>query len=107
LIRQILVHLIKSASEPHSRAGGHWRSEAVAFSVDLRDHYFPSMRQNIDMQALWEGALKVDEAKLQENTVPLSGALPHACPYSLKDVVSPDFSFDRSLAQLTKNRSVD
>ena len=39
LIRQVLVHLIKAASDPEADAFAHWRAEATNFSLDLPDRY--------------------------------------------------------------------
>lgn len=41
LIRQILVHLIKAASQKDSQATAHWRAEATAFQADLPGYYAP------------------------------------------------------------------
>jgi hypothetical protein len=52
LIRQILMHLIKAASDPESSASHHWGSETLSFRFDLADRYARSMRQLINMAAL-------------------------------------------------------
>lgn len=104
LLRQIMVHLIKAASAPRSDAKAHWRTEATAFGTDLPDYYAPSMRQFIDMQALWRRALKAARANLEESGDAVGPNAPEACPYALDDLLAEDFDFDRALAKLVAER---
>ncbi len=97
LLRQIMVHLIKAASDPEAQAVGHWRTEATTFQVDMLDRYTPSMRQHIEVQKLWAGALKVAKASLLEHRSSLGSHVPADCPYTLQDFVSPSFDFDTAL----------
>jgi hypothetical protein len=55
-IELIFVHLIKLAAEPETEAARHWRSEVAAFHSEMRRRYAPSMRQRIDLDALWRHA---------------------------------------------------
>lgn len=52
----ILVHLIKLLAEPDSEPVRHWRSEIFAFHSMMLRRYAPSMRQRIDIDALWRSA---------------------------------------------------
>ena len=101
LIRQIMVHLIKAASETGSRARGHRRAEATAFQTDVPGYYAPSMRQLIDMDAIWRKALKVAGTSLEEQGVALAADIPSSCPYSIDDLLSDDFDFDKALKKIT------
>jgi hypothetical protein len=103
LIRQILVHLIKAASEPDSEAVGHWRAEAAVFHLDIFDHYAPSMRRVLDVQALWRGAMKVAAARLAEHGNSVDSRLPDQCPFTLAELLAEDFSFDEALARLQQS----
>jgi hypothetical protein len=100
LIQQILMHLIKAASDPESKASNHWRSEAIAFNFDLADRYARSMRQHIDMQSLWERSLKVAEAQLQEHGASLAKSIPTECPFLLDEVMAEAFDFDTAAKRL-------
>ena len=100
LIRQILLHLIKAASDPESPALSHWRAEATNFNVALPDRYAPSMRQLIEMQKLWQGARKAAAASLRGHGARLAADLPEECPFSLDEIISQDFDFDDSLRRL-------
>jgi hypothetical protein len=52
----IFVHLIRLVVEPDSTSIRHWRSEIAAFHSNARRRYSPSMRQRIDIDALWRSA---------------------------------------------------
>jgi hypothetical protein len=52
----IFVHLIRLVVEPDSTSVRHWRSEVAAFHANARRRYSPSMRQRIDVNALWRSA---------------------------------------------------
>jgi hypothetical protein len=52
----IFVHLIRLVVEPNSNSVRHWRSEIVGFHANARRRYSPSMRQRIDVNALWRSA---------------------------------------------------
>jgi hypothetical protein len=99
LIRQILVHLIKAASEPTSQAAAHWGGEAMAFHADILDRYLPSMRQLIDMQPLWQRARIVAETALAARGVSPAD-LPKTCPFSVDEIVAPDFRFLQALGPI-------
>jgi hypothetical protein len=107
LIRQILVHLIKSASEPDSNPGKHWRGEATSFHADLLDRYLPSMRQLIDMQTLWLRAMKVADAVLSEHGSSISTKIPAQCPFSVADLTQDDFRFDETVDRLRERLAAD
>jgi len=52
----IFVHLIRLLVDPDSTSVRHWRSEIAAFHANARRRYSPSMRQRIDVNALWRSA---------------------------------------------------
>jgi hypothetical protein len=52
------VHLIRLVAEPDSTAVRHWRSEVAGFHANARRRYSPSMRQRIDVNALWRSAIE-------------------------------------------------
>jgi hypothetical protein len=99
-IRQILIHLIKAASDEKAQALAHWRTEATTFQTDLPDLYAPSMRQIIAMEAHWRKAVRLAEVALKEHGGSLAKHLPQTCPYSLDDLLDEDFDFDRALERL-------
>lgn len=105
LIRQIMVHLIKAASDPGSAASKHWRSEAASFHADILDRYAPSMRRNIDLQMLWRRARDLAELRLQEHGKALTPALPHVCPFAVDDFVGEEHGFEGMLKRIAPANS--
>ena len=53
----MMVHLLKIQAWPDSGATDHWGAEIVAFQRNARRRFTPSMRQRIDLQALYGDAL--------------------------------------------------
>ena len=56
-LKLILLHLLKLNAWPDSSACGHWRSEIVGFQRELRRRFSASMKQRIDVSALYADAL--------------------------------------------------
>ena len=57
LLVQALLHELKIAAWPQSRDVPHWRAEARGFRRDAVRAFSPSMRQRIDLAALYADAL--------------------------------------------------
>jgi hypothetical protein len=57
LLRQALRHMLKAEAWPLSRDAPTWRADAIDFRRQARDAFTPSMRQNIDVTALYADAL--------------------------------------------------
>jgi hypothetical protein len=56
-VNLIMVHLLKLHAWPESQACGHWRGEIVAFRNNANRRFAPSMRQRIDVAALYAEAV--------------------------------------------------
>lgn len=88
LVFQILVHVLKISSAPEIASVNHWYSEINGFLVQLVDDaYAPSMRQRIDMQAVWTSACDQALIELEERGGRLLDGLPMTCPFSLDDLL--------------------
>jgi hypothetical protein len=53
-----IVHLLKLQAWPASEACDHWSSEIVGFQANAQRRFTPSMRQRLDLGALYASALK-------------------------------------------------
>jgi hypothetical protein len=51
--------MLKVEAWPHSQAAPGWRSEAMRFRLDAADAFAPSMRQHLDVAALYARALRI------------------------------------------------
>ncbi len=54
----VLTHLLKLYAWPQADAANHWRGEIVVFQAEACRRFSPSMRQRIDMAALYAVAAK-------------------------------------------------
>ncbi len=92
-IALMLEHIAKAVSEPEAPSLGHWRTECVGWQAQLLRAFSPSMRQRIDMDALWRSALRVAEAALAEHDQQLASNLTVPCPVTLDDLLAEAFEF--------------
>jgi hypothetical protein len=101
-LRLMLVHLLKIQGWPNSPSIDHWRGEAVSFQADAEQRFSPSMRQRIDLAALY------DKAVAQIGSARFDGVAPRAwaaeCPFSLDELLreSPQGSLEPRLTAASK-----
>ncbi len=87
-LRLLMVHLLKIHGWPDAAAINHWRSEIVGFQTEAADGFAPSMRQNIDLEALYRVALKQVGHDTYGGVAPRT--LPGACPFALEPLLTAD-----------------
>lgn len=87
-LRLILLHLLKIVAEPDSQAVPHWRGEIAGFHAGMRDRYSPSMRQRIDLDAVWRSAREQSLLSYGEAQNERLAAIPEACPFALDDLLA-------------------
>ncbi|MBC7799585.1 MAG: DUF29 domain-containing protein [Gemmatimonadaceae bacterium] len=99
LLRQALIHLLKIHAEPGSSAVRHWRGETAGFLIEVRDAYTPSMRQHIDLDALYSSAIYRFRAgaPAKAREAPVSPT----CPHTLDDLLAHEPDIDALAARLT------
>jgi hypothetical protein len=83
-LRQAIIHLFKIHLTPDDLARDHWLMELDAFLDDAADRFSPSMRQRIDLDAIFAK----DRARVLRR-VP-GQTLPAACPWTLDDLLAGD-----------------
>jgi hypothetical protein len=97
----IFVHFIKLAADSNATAARHWRSEIVGFHTNMMNRYAASMRQRIDIDALWRSArqqlLLAYEGEPQQGHV---AALPGQSPFSVDDLVTEEIDSAVLVARL-------
>jgi hypothetical protein len=101
-IRLILMHIAKAVSQPDAPAAAHWRTDCIGWQDELTRAFSPSMRQRIDMDALWRSALRQAEAALAEHGGTLAATLAGPCPVGLDELLSPAFEFRDIVHRLAK-----
>ena len=99
-LRNIMLHLIKSACAPGAPAIPHWSAESRAFHRSLLDKFSPSMRARLDLPTLWRDAREdaLDDM-LEAGRAPPPG-LPLDCPWTLDEFTRGKLDFPALLARL-------
>jgi hypothetical protein len=87
LIRQILLHWMKLIVAADEAASRHWRGGILAFHSDLLGRYAPSMRQRIDLDAIWRSARDQLRASCEAVQEPAVRQLADHCPLELDALV--------------------
>jgi hypothetical protein len=84
---QALLHVLKAKAWPLSRDAPHWRSEARVARINAADAYAPSMRQKIDIAAIYAKALRAMPDTIDGQP---PSPVPDVCPVTLDDLLSED-----------------
>jgi hypothetical protein len=79
----ILVHLLKLHAWPDGEACAHWRGEIVAFRNNANRRFAPSMRQRIDIGALYAEA--AEQLREIDPDIRLPDGNPPTLDHLLKD----------------------
>jgi Domain of unknown function DUF29 len=82
---QALLHDLKVEAWPLSRDVPHWRAEARGQRDDARSAFTPSMRQRLDVAALYHRALR-RLPDVIDDVPPLP--VPPACPMTLDELLA-------------------
>ena len=92
LLEQAIVHLLKLQGHPAAPPANHWRVELLAFLAGARRRYTPSMRQRIDLQAIYDDAVKQAKAALAD--LPAAPEWRPDCPYTITSLIDRDADTD-------------
>ena len=82
---QALLHDLKAEAWPQARDVPHWRAEGLRARGDAAEAYAPSMRQRIDVAALYAKALRYMPATYDGQP---PRPVPTACPVTLDELLS-------------------
>jgi Domain of unknown function DUF29 len=87
-LRQAMIHLIKIHQSGDDLTRSHWRVELDNFLVDAAGRFAPSMRQRIDVQAIWSRARRTMMRSFPADA--RIRALPENSPWSLDELLADD-----------------
>ncbi|MCW4115366.1 DUF29 domain-containing protein [Aurantimonas sp. MSK8Z-1] len=102
LLRQTLVHLIKSAFDGSAPSVAHWVEEASGFQGDAVLAVSPELRQRLDLLKIWVVARRNAVDALAEHGVQVP-ALPDECPLTLDQLLDAGFSPRKAAAAVTES----
>ena len=85
LLGRMLAHLFKVHGWPGSLSVTHWRGEIVVFQKDALRRFSHSMRQHIDVAALYRDAQEELEGAIYDGVPPRPW--PDVCPFTLDELL--------------------
>lgn len=93
-LRLVLGHAIKCWADPDAPSVRHWLAEIGNWQNELADRLTPSMRNRLDLDALWVRAARQAELELAEQDRVSAGisarlaARGRVCPVILDDILT-------------------
>ena len=87
LLIQALAHDLKAAAWPNTQYVGRWRHDAETFRMEAREVFTPSMRQRLDLDAIYRRALR-ELPDTIDGAPPLPA--PPECPVTLEELLGLD-----------------
>ena len=85
-----ILHLLKIQAAPDSDPADDWHDEIDTFQRTARRQFTPSMRQRIDLDSLYAGALKQLRKADGRRTVTVPRPWPETNPFSLDQLLNDD-----------------
>lgn len=100
LLRQAVIHLLKMAIDPGSEAANDWFDETVTFQGDAVLAFSPGLRPRLDLEKIWRVACNGATRSLEKQGVSVP-QLPATCPFSLDDLLDPEFDPEKATRTLS------
>ena len=104
-IQAIFIHLIKLAVETSEQAQAHWESEIIGFHANMIDRYSPSMRQRIDIEALWRLARRQSAAAfraVEQHQWRFMASIPINSPFTLDELLAAEINVSELAQRLRR-----
>lgn len=99
-LRVALAHILKAVCDPDSLSVRAWTRETRQALADARDDFRPSMRQHLDLQAIWTKAFQQADYALEPYNVAIPPGIPATCPFTLDQILSENFNPDEAVITL-------
>jgi hypothetical protein len=87
-LRQLLLHMMKLCGWPACQACEHWRNELDILQAEAAERFAPSMRQRLDIPALYQQARRAVGRMRIDGQSPVR--VQDVCPFTLDDLLSAD-----------------
>jgi hypothetical protein len=90
MVRNILLHFLKLTCLASQRPARHWRSEIVAFRLDLQRDLSPSLSARLadELAGHYADAVRIFLARFPASS--LAAPPPDACPWTWDDILGRD-----------------
>ena len=101
-LRVALAHILKEVCDPGALSRMAWRVETRTALREARDDFLPSMRQHLDVDAIWKKAFAQAIDALQPYGVRIPPGIPERSPVRLEELLSPDFDHSQGVLAVMK-----
>jgi Domain of unknown function DUF29 len=98
-LMRMLEHVIKAVSSPTAYPATTWMEEVAREQGEAADGYRPSMRQNLDIEAIWRKAQRLAGVGLRAHGEQIA-PLPENCPFALEEMLDLGILPEASVARL-------
>jgi hypothetical protein len=86
-LKHALLHWLKVEAWPHSESVPHWRAELRAARGNAADEFLPSMRQKLDLDAIYRRALQAMPESIDGQP---GRPVPPVCPFTLDQLLAEE-----------------
>ena len=97
----VVQHLIKLDAVSASRDAAHWHAEAANFQGAARRTFSPGLRRLLDIDDIWTSGCRAAGRFLRDRG---AGNPPPTCPFTLDDLLAPDFDVETLVARVALRR---
>ncbi|PTM41223.1 DUF29 domain-containing protein [Bosea sp. 124] len=101
-LRVALEHMLKAYCDPNALSCRVWEGETNRALVEAREDFRPSMRQYLDMQAIWSSAFRFATDSLRPYGVRIPPGLPKESPFGLDELLNDRFAYQNGLETLDR-----
>ena len=99
-LRVALEHILKAYCDPNALSCRVWEGETNRALAEARDDYRPSMRQHIDIDAVWQSAFRLAADTLRLYGVRIPPGIPPQSPFELDQLLDTAFEHRTGLDAL-------
>ncbi|HEV2555843.1 MAG TPA: DUF29 domain-containing protein [Bosea sp. (in: a-proteobacteria)] len=99
-LRVALEHILKAYCDPDALSCRVWEGETNRALAEAREDYRPSMRQHLDIDAIWQGAFRFAADTLRIYGVRIPPGIPTKSPFELDQLLDAAFDHRSGLETL-------
>ena len=98
-LRTVLAQAIAGFCDPGSLRRRLRIEHVLAAKSAITDEVGPTLRDGIDLEALWSEAFEVAMHEVDASTLGVP-PIPRTCPFTLDELLAEDFTYDKAVEQL-------
>jgi len=99
-LRTILVQAIAGYCDPDSLLRHERNHRLLSGQGEAERELSPTIRARLDLDRLWREAFDQAMTEIPRRVLGVPPGIPRTCPFSLDELLSDDFSYDRAVERL-------